>query len=369
MIVALIYGAWSEPFYFGPHDGPVYYRLAGASLEKGPFHCGLYEHSYWAPAWVEMTALLYRVFGHHPQVIQVFLSLCLVWSAYISYRWSRSTLGHGVALAAAALSMSTIYLFQFTTFHQYELLVGACLVTAAYLTISRDAYSSRRCVSALWRSGLAGLLTAIAVLSAAKMVLFAAAIALAMLIRSARKGGFGDFWAFVLTGGLVSAAWIARNAYCFGEFIPLTTNGGVVYYMAHNPLSRMGGEFDPNVSVWPVMESLKISPHESSRWYALANEYIARHPVETARDAWIKLWLFFKPKHADQVLVLTLCMISVCLAALRRLRLSVDAVWWLAIPVGLAVVHSMYHLESRYLLPVWPFLAMFGAQALATRVK
>ena len=36
---------------------------------------------------------------------------------------------------------------------------------------------------------------------------------------------------------LVMVPWTVRNAKCFGEFIPLTTNGGINLYIGNNALA------------------------------------------------------------------------------------------------------------------------------------
>ncbi len=362
----LTYGLNSEPYYFGSHDGPTYFELAGKSIQGGPFHCGLYQHAYWSPAWVEVTAGLYRLFTHHPHVVTIFLSWCVMTSAGVVYLWGRQSMGHVAGLAASALSIATVYVFNFTSYHQYELFVGVCLVLACYLTISVFARRVKTVRGQLAAGLAAGVLISLSVLSAAKTALIAIVIAISLCLSAIRGEKRFMLAAYLLAGIVICGLWVLRNNYCFDEFIPVTTNGGVVYYIAHNPSAQLAGYVDP-LSADPDVNYEGLAPHDSASWYALGNAYIAAHPVTTANDALIKFFLFFKPRFADQSMVIALMVFVIWRKLLGKRNFEVDGHWWLGIPLIMALVHSIYHLEPRYILPVWPFLSLFAAQAFATK--
>jgi hypothetical protein len=49
----------------------------------------------------------------------------------------------------------------------------------------------------------------------------------------------------------------------------------------------------------------------------------------------------------------------------KRWLLDIEGMWFIAIPLVFMAVHSVFHYEFRYVIPVWPALAWAGAHAFA----
>lgn len=82
--------------------------------------------------------------------------------------------------------------------------------------------------------------------------------------------------------------WTIRNSIALGELVPVTTEGGVNFWLANNP--RTTGRFQEIDQVDPVAYS-RISrlpeADQDDEWIRLGLQFIASHPIVAAKN-WLR---------------------------------------------------------------------------------
>ncbi len=185
--------------------------------------------------------------------------------------------------------------------------------------------------------------------------------------------------------GLVIAPWTIRNYRLFGEFVPVTTCGGVGLWVANNPRST-----GLSCRVPPVQADSNEAERDHQLWRQ-AWQQIAEHPRRFGKLVLIKaayLWgtstTVMASVSADRwdplaeslaKLVINVAWVFVCslfVVGLVRDSLcrSTVAFWPLiALLAYLWGIHQFYEAQSRYHLPLVPVLFIGAAAALLGRAS
>jgi 4-amino-4-deoxy-L-arabinose transferase-like glycosyltransferase len=192
--------------------------------------------------------------------------------------------------------------------------------------------------------------------------------------------------AAVLTVAVI-APWSARNYRVLGDFVPISTNGGTVFYRANNPMATGGFQSDGE-------RDLRALRHKEVLWnetgFSWGFEWIRENPLAFARLAVRKqalfvqhdsTWLYWTLERghgyvgawsraarwiSDGWFLCVLFLVSV--SAIRaRPFLSGDAAGslLLATPLYLPFVHSVFESQARYHHPMMGVLAILAAMAIA----
>ena len=142
-----------------------------------------------------------------------------------------------------------------------------------------------------YRYPLLGVLIAFSALTKPFFIAYPAVFAVAEWVRgkSARQTVIAALAVFFVMA-LVIAPWTYRNWKIFNMFIPITYNGGYVFYINNNDLNHYGGWMDPNN--FEVSEDLKARfaekgvtfpehPPQADKLYRdEARKWILAHPIE-----------------------------------------------------------------------------------------
>jgi len=314
-----------------------------------------FNHAYWSPSWVVTIAALYKIAGRHPMMIRVLLVLCAVGGALLVNRWTRRRgLPALACLMTMVLTVSSTLVFRYIVFYHYEVMLGFGLILFSWLVFrgNRLADEGRSAGHALLV--VAGLLFGYLSLLASKVIVLLAVLPVLQLV-SARKRHAARTSLVIAAALVVIGGWAARNFILFDEFIPLTTNGGINFYIANNPDAT-----NEYMTVEPDGHRLSESWH----FARLALEYIRENPGTTALRMLKKATLFFNPHYGDQAPLMLLFAIGIVRFFRRKTwRFDTEGLWFVTVPLVFMVVHSVFHYEFRYVLPVWPALAWVGAHA------
>ena len=231
--------AWSVIHPVVPvSDGISYVKLAERIFAGGPYHAaGL--RAYWPPGYPIFLAPWIGLVPWKPVAIAASnLALFLVGGAGILALGRRLIPEGHVRIALALYAIWPNLLFQ-AGLPEKELVLVALLpwVLHLWLRACADDRGGRIALAS-------GALFGYCCLVQPGLLLLPLFLAIhALVTEVARKHIAKVFVAFVLGAALVISPWTYRNWVVLGEFVPISTNGGGVFYYANNPLA-IGGWAD-----------------------------------------------------------------------------------------------------------------------------
>jgi 4-amino-4-deoxy-L-arabinose transferase-like glycosyltransferase len=177
--------------------------------------------------------------------------------------------------------------------------------------------------------------------------------------------------------------WTMRNHLILGAFIPVSTNGGDVFYRANNPLAT---------GTWAAKGELDLSPYlgDEVQWnktgFAWGKEWIAAHPLGFLKLAIRKQYIFLGSDEtgiywsierpypqwkaldlAGKVLsflwwLILWVLMLFAVVQQRRAILQMPGLICLLLPfLYLIGIHSIFESQDRYHIPAVPFLILTAA--------
>lgn len=352
--LALLLHALASPIdRYGP-DGEKYERMGWETAQSnGLFACGNFDHAYWSPGWIATVAVVYRAAGREPRFVRVLLVVFVCVTGFVTYRLARPVVRPAAAMLAVLLFFFSTLQFRYTVYYQYEpvlaLLLALCAWTVSTPDVARTAW---------WRTTAGGVALGWAALISPRVLALLPLVGLCIAFASS-----GRRWriaSFALGIAVVLVPWTIRNHRCYGEWIFTTTNGGVNLYIANNA-NATGDYYLPPPDARPP-----FALYDSAAWQREAYRYVVDHPVQTLARALEKALRFWTPHYGDQALVLVL----VLAGWLRWWRgrpwpLTASHLWILGVPFALTVVHMVFFVQVRYMIPVLPFACVVAGAGAA----
>jgi hypothetical protein len=194
---------------------------------------------------------------------------------------------------------------------------------------------------------------------------------------------------------LAIAPWTIRNAAAFGEFVPVSTQGGYTMAAVWNSFADTSGpsrgapHYEP---VKPYQHRAGIDEVELDRRLRdLGTDYARDHPGYVVELAGLNLLRMFKlagdesftfywnlerdmtagRRVVDSVgLALVVLLVLLALAGRRSRSALREAPWWLWLVPAFLLASSLLLLGNpRYRAPIDPFLVLVAAAAVATLVQ
>lgn|GEM_PF-435357 len=166
---------------------------------------------------------------------------------------------------------------------------------------------------------------------------------------------------------LTVAPWTLRNYILLGEFVPLTSLGGVSLWIANNPTAEGTGQ---DYSAFPHVPELDTLPEteRGDAYQRLAIQFIEKNPLRFIKLALRRLqWFWHLGYHGEglaEVVFLVVYLPMLGMAAIgvwKGWRLNRDAVLLLlTVPVALTAVHMVFLPAGRYRLPAELVLCMLA---------
>jgi len=263
--------------------------------------------------------------------------------------------------------------------------VGTALFTVATYTYLRAIKGSRACLIGT------GILTGCGVLIRPALIVLPVLWLLhALMDREHPRAAFRA--AFIATVVMVATLtpWMARNYLVLDAVVPVSTNGGSVFYRANNPMAtgdyttrgerdldqfaydevlwnKTGFEWGKQWIIKNPVAFLRLAVRKEATllggdwgifWYALtpSKEFDADDPVFRMvglyADAW---WLF--------VWALILCGLT---GMRERFTKNADGATVLWMTMFFVVVHSVFESQMRYHMPMYGLLAVLAAQGVGS---
>ena len=98
-----------------------------------------------------------------------------------------------------------------------------------------------------------------------------------------------------------------------------------------------------------------------------ATDFIRANPLLTLKRAGINALEFRNPHYADQAPMIVLFFVGLFSFFRRRPAHEIlrddTGLWIVGVPLAFMAIHSIFHGELRYILPVWPYLGLIAAHA------
>ena len=391
---AVYHGSTIEPLP-GVTDQISYHELALRLLDGHGFTFGTgwwpatranQPTAHWSFLYVLFLAGIYSVAGPAPLVARILQALIVgVLHPLLVWRLGNRVFGPAVGLVSAA----------FAALYGYFVYYGGALVTeslymVAFLWVldlatllAFSARDGRRPSAKLW--ALLGVACGAATLLRQVFLLVLPLILLWMAWQMLRpRAGERPVSlpalarGMVLAVGIVAACvlpWTARNYRAFGEFVPLNTNAGFVFFWANHPVH--GSTFIPilgngPVNYWSILPREYRSYNEAQLDRALLQRglgFVAQDPMRYVRLSisrareYFRFWPSADTSIAGNIIRLLsfgvlapLVLCGFAAAFVRRHegdgRTAAGAVLIVAVAAGYSALHLLTWTLIRYRLPV-----------------
>jgi 4-amino-4-deoxy-L-arabinose transferase-like glycosyltransferase len=365
----------TQPF----SDAGWYFNRAVALASGQGYTEGGVPTAYWPPGWPWVMSLLLRIFGTSLLPIQMFNIACSLAIGWLTLDLGRKLFNSELAGRGALLllgiypnSIAYIPLLWNEVFYTTLLLAGCWILL----------HSGRRRTLVLG-GGIFGIATMVKPQS---LVIIPFVFAIDFL-----RGGY-NLRCFVLVLTKCAAAvavalvivlpWSYRNYQIFGEWVLVSTNGGLTLLTGNNPSAR--GDFtedDPLIRSIPRTVETQIEVDKEARHRAI--EWIKNYPADFLKLLPLKFYRLWAPdgesewsfqagfknyeKHAvwfravrylNQVYYIFLLGVFV-FAGLVLFSEKARIDWW-ALPYFLAIYQTIiafvFSGQSRFHYPIMPFI-------------
>ena len=388
-------------------DADWYYGHA-AQLAAGLGYLDSHGHptAYWPVGWPWLLSLGFRLGGVSIWTVGAVNLFAAVGSGWLVLDLARR-LGGSEGAARLALALFAVYpnAVFYVPLALTEVMYTALLLLGVWLLVARDgwAWASGRATGKGrgwgWTIG-AGLVFGLATLVKAQTLVIVPVIFAIMLWRepgAMRRipGVTLRALAVLAAAGLVIAPWTLRNHRVLGEWVMVSTNGGITLLTGNNDTARGGfTPDDPLVRALDARAGLDEVTYDRAA-KALGLAWIETHPARFATLMPLKVWRLWGPDGeglwayetgspawraaplAFRVLrgvnqILYWAMLALFLIAPLRLfrRRGID--WWLltygvaAYPTAIAMVFSG---QSRFHYPAMPFVVVIAAWWIADEAR
>jgi len=352
--------------YTPEHDAGHWHAMAQNFLSGRGLLVDENKMAYRTPLPALYFAAIYAVFGTSilaVQIANIVLGVCTVWLVYdlvsrcfgvLSARWA--------ALFASFYPPILLYTAQLLSETPVLMLIALTLWLVWLL----------RGHSGIWFI-LVGIVSGLAVLTRQSALAVAVFIAVWTVLDRRRRQWLSRvspalfMLAFL---ALTVAPWTLRNYVVLGEFVPLTSGGGISLWIANNP--KADGAGVENVPSTPHLSALPESKRGPA-YQRLAMQYIRENPGRFAQLSLRRLIYFwhlgYHGEGAAEVVFLVIYLPMLGLAAVgcwAGWRFNRNAVLLLlSVPVTLTVVHMVFLPVGRYRLPAELIVCMFAGVGIA----
>jgi 4-amino-4-deoxy-L-arabinose transferase-like glycosyltransferase len=260
-------------------DGMTYYTLARGLFEHGGYGNQANGRAQWPPGLPFFYYGFFVLFGEHYWIPLVGNLLLYAITLFCVFATGADILDERAArLATLVVTIWPNFILSAGGASK-ELLLAALL--AATILFFVKSWRDPTPATVIGMSALSGLMLGMASLAQPSMLLFPAAMAVAIRAQCVQFRPLALRLAVIMLAmAAVIAPWSMRNYSVLKEFVAISTNGGDVFYRANNPLATGGyvqrGEKD--------LDALGLGEVERSRMgYELGKTWIRQNPGAFSR--------------------------------------------------------------------------------------
>jgi 4-amino-4-deoxy-L-arabinose transferase-like glycosyltransferase/Tfp pilus assembly protein PilF len=265
-------------------DESLYIRMA-EEIAEGRFSTGEVFHM--APLYPYLMAPVLKVCGSDPFGARIFQALVGTLSILVFYMTARLYFSKSWALVAAA----SMVLYYPITFFEAKLLIAT---SALFFTaLSLLFLAGQRAKTRLWTSGAAGIAAGLAAAVRPNLILFCPLAGLWLFWAFRGRKGLVRALLFLIGAALPILPFTVHNYLAEEDFVLLSDNGGINFYLGNNAASR--GSFHIGNQMWADIEyqypmaklvaegetGRTLKPSAVSRfWFAKGLEFPREKPLE-----------------------------------------------------------------------------------------
>jgi len=311
--------------------------------------------SFRPPLWILIIAAIFYLVGENPIFISLFLLAISCISAYLTYRLGKRLWGPAVGQLGSLLFLASFMTFKFVNNHQYELLLAfLILLTFTFLFESKTKWMNILSGGISW--GLAGLCSP-------KVLIFSLIFFVLFYQKEQLRKSIQRLLTFGIFTFLMILPWTVRNYFSSGEFILISSNGGINFYIGNNPGVTSGNFITSKEFSFP------FEYEESFAYYKEGFKYIVAHPIKTLRNMGIKLFHLWNPHYADQLMVFPFFLYGI-FWILKNLRSQSVEIKMIIFFLGVfSFIHMLYLSGFRFAIPIHPYIYLMAALGLLSGVK
>lgn len=328
-------------------DPLTYHNIAVGLLEKNEYRSGV-KYAYMPPVYPIFIAGVYKIFGVNPEIVKHMQAALSVLSCVWIYLLARLLISPGAGLWAAGFFATYPQFIRYSGELWSETLFFFLFIPALiflYKGLEKWPYH----ILAGVLLGLCGLIREIGFLFIVPVVIW---LYFVLIKTKGLKYFLLSFTMIFLFMSAVIYPWAKRNYEIFNKFIPISTNGGINFYMGNNPDAT--GEFKWKLvpgTQWPdhvegiseeEIKALELSTYEHG--YKEGLKFIIDHPGQFLGLAFKKLYLYWAPPYFS----LQLNEFS-AETAFRILWILYDVA--LLCLAFVSILHGLSHEKEKWLLP------------------
>lgn len=299
-------------------DGWSYYDLARRLARGQPFQTPTGGWAEWPPGYPFLLLVLFKLLGVGPWAVTIANLLLFTATVPVVHALARRLGGEGTARLSTLLLALWPNLVTSAGLASKEMVITFLLPLTLLLYLTADG----RPRGWAWRLG-AGLTLGYAILTQPALILFAGFVPIyELLLRTPLPRTAGRLALVLLGAAAVVSPWSWRNQRVLGEVVPVSTNGGSVFYRANNPLATGG---------WIRHGERRLDGYDeltgSKLGYQWGKEWIRDNPGAFLRLALTKQTLFLGDD-ATGVYETLKRGLKISGGLYAGLKLVVNAWWW-----------------------------------------
>ena len=288
LVFRLAWSAWSEAEPTFENDGGYYFHLARSIADgegmRSPFEV---PTAYLAPAYPALLAATFKVFGAELAAAQ--LANALLWASATAavYVLARQSLAERASLLAAAMFglMPSLIIASAVTFPDPMMIVLLCIIL---ITFHRAIEGPHR----WWFAATCGVASGAAILTHAQFLAFPLVLLAYAAIRH-RDAAPVALVIVAIAAGIITPS-LARNASEIGTAGPVSTNGGVAFWVGHHDGATGHREFPAELRDATFVEGDPVASERraNTEGYRDGLAFAVRHPLDTLAVTPKKLFWF-----------------------------------------------------------------------------
>lgn len=347
-------------------DGIMYHQLARSLIEVGTYsYADGTATAYWPPGYPLLLCGLYTL-GFSllaVKLFQVALGLISVWLAFLI----------GCRLAGTKAGLWTSLLLAVHPYHIFycNLILTETLFVALFAG-SLLFYCRVQESSSFKDAGLLGLFTGAGILVRPFFIMLPAFF----ILLSPKR--FKPLLLTLFISAIIIAPWTLRNYRVFHKLIPVSSNGGINFWIGHNPKTTGGFQATGNL---PLSIQQADENAQSTMAYRDGFKYALMHPAEELGHSCLKIWWLFMPDYGSLMWAGSLdtgnkfFILTAGLLGFYPLALAFAGLWgliklkygflWQGILFYILGVCCLFFSQPRYLLPFTPVLVISAATLFA----
>ncbi|MEE8639880.1 MAG: tetratricopeptide repeat protein [bacterium] len=251
------------------------------------------------PLYAYFLGIIYRLIGPQLTVVRVIHIALEIGSALFIYGFARRAVGERAAKVAGIIWVLYLPAIFFSSF-VLPVALDVFLITGSFYLLARGVEGRR------WNFAGAGALLGLAVLDRTNLLIFAAA-AVPLFLVYVKRLGWRRIVAYFAPIAAIVLAVTLRNAVVGGDFVLVSSQGGLNFYLGNSPTAtgvywNLGEVYqgrpaelnkDLATLIAREVEGRDMKPSEVSRWWTSNGlAWLRDNPGDAARLYWRKVRYF-----------------------------------------------------------------------------